>query len=331
MKIFISGLGGFLGSHLADALLLLGHEIVGCDTFIGGDERNVSRDATCYQQDCRDPTLDLHGVDVVVHCAAIACEGLSTFSPSLISDNIFGCSVALFSNAIASGVRRIVFTSSMARYGVGVPPFKETDRLRPTDPYAISKVGAEHVLRALCKTHRVEHVVAVPHSIYGPRQRMCDPYRNVLAIWINRLMQGKAPAIYGSGEQRRCFSYVGDCIPSLVQMVTRDDMNGETINIGPDEETVSINEACRIVCKAMGQENTIPIYYPSRPAEVHNAYCSSDKARNFLDYKTETSFQEGIEKMVEWAQSIGPQPFRYHLPVEIQNDLTPRTWTQRLL
>ena len=331
MRIYVTGVAGFLGSHLAEALVAAGHSVFGCDTLIGGEQANVPDDVEWEVKDCRDLDLDLHGAEVVVHCAALAHEGLSNFSPALITDNIYGASVGLFSNAIAHKVRRIVYLSSMARYGVGVPPFKENDRSRPVDPYGIAKVAAEHTLRSLSKTHGTEYVIAVPHSIFGPRQARWDPYRNVLAIWMNMLAQNKAPCIYGSGTQKRCFSDVSDVVPSLVKMVTDDGLNGEIINIGPDEETVTINEICSMVCAAMGRQGCQPLYLPARPNEVHNAFCSSEKARKILGYKTETPLQEGITRMAEWVQSVGPVPFRYHLPIEITSALTPTTWTEKSL
>lgn len=329
MRVFISGLAGFLPSHLADALIAQGHTVVGCDNLVGGDERNVPRQATCEIRDCHDPRLDLRGVDCVIHCAALPHEGASNFSPSLITNSIYGDSVALFSRAIACGVGRILFCSSMARFGTGVPPFAEGDRLRPVDPYGIAKVAAEHTLRSLCKTHGVEYAICVPHSIFGPRQRLRDPYRNVIAIWMNLIMQGKSPVIYGDGSQLRCFSYVTDCAPSIATMATMSSINGQVVNIGPDEEVISVNDAFKIVATALGKPNLSPMYLPPRPNEVHRAWTYSGKARELLGYKTEVSFQEGVERMAEWALSVGPQPFQWHVPIEIGSSLVPKTWLEK--
>lgn len=331
MKIFVTGIAGFIGSHLADALANQGHQVRGIDNLAGGDLENVSPDILWRNGDCQ--TLSwLPSTDVVIHCAALAHEGLSLFSPKLITENVYGASVAVFSAAIRSGVKRIVFLSSMARYGMGVPPFKEDDRCRPVDPYGIAKLAAEQTLRCLCEAHGVEYVIAVPHSIYGPRQKRDDPYRNVLAIWMNQIMNHKAPIIYGSGDQKRCFSYVDDVIPSLVKLATEPGLSGEVINIGPDEGVVTINEACRMVSKAFAGTRfypQIPMYYPGRPNEVGAAFCSSDKARRLLGYKTETSLQAGLSRVADWMIERGPLPFKYHLPLEIITERTPRTWLEQ--
>lgn len=331
MKIFITGIAGFLGGHLADALLAAGHEVSGLDDMSGGDHENIPDGAIAWPQiSCRQIgglTLDC---DVLVHCAALPHEGLSVFSPATITDSIYGASVSVFSAAIAAGVRRIVNLSSMSRYGAIPSPFYESDDPKPVDPYGIAKLAAERTLECLAKIHGVEYVTAVPHSIYGPRQCRSDPYRNVIAIMMNRILQDKAPIIYGDGSQRRCFSYVSDVVPCLVQMATSDDPDilGRVINIGPDTGEVSISELCSIVSAEMSYTGA-PIYYPRRPAEVHHANCSGQLSRGLLGYRPKTSLQEGIHLMAEWIKKVGPKPFNYHLPIEIPRDNTPKTWTNK--
>lgn len=331
MKIFISGIAGFVGSNLADALLKLGHAVYGIDDLSGGTFENIPNDVYAWSKaKCSEHGTFGPGLDVLVHTAALPHEGLSVFSPRLITDTIYSESIALFSGAIAGGVRRIVNMSSMSRYGAIPSPFREVDEPRPRDPYGIAKLAAEATLECLCEQHGVEYVTAIPHSIYGPKQCRSDPYRNVIAIMMNRILQGKAPIIYGSGTQRRCFSYIDDVIPSLVQMVTGDnpDMLGRSINIGPDSGEVSINELCAIVSAELGYR-TPPIYYDARPAEVHTANCSADLARKLFGFEAKTSLQEGIHLMAEWMKKVGPKEFNYRLPIEIVRPNTPKTWTHK--
>ena len=168
MKIFISGIAGFLGSHLADQFISDGHQVVGCDSLIGGELDNVPEKAEFYQYDCcfRNSMLKItKGCDVVYHAAATAYEGLSVFSPHLITQNIVTGSVSLFSAAIENKVKRIIFCSSMARYGTNKTPFLESYIPVPQDPYGIAKVAAEKILINLCNVHGVEFVIAVPHNI----------------------------------------------------------------------------------------------------------------------------------------------------------------------
>lgn len=330
MNIFVTGIAGFLGAHLRDALTSLGHNVHGCDIaepegiefdYIPGDCRNLDR---------MNKWLRNFGTEVVIHCAALPHEGLSVFSPLTIGDSIYRGSVATFSAAISSGVKRIVNMSSMSRYGAIPSPFRETDEPRPADPYAIAKLAAERTLEMLARTHGVEFVTAIPHSIYGPRQTRNDPYRNVVAIMMNRILQRKPPVIYGTGEQRRCFSYIDDVIPCLVQLATTEDRSilYRAINIGPDEGEVSINDLYSMICYEMGY-SVAPLYYPDRPAEVRVANCSADLSRRLLGYEAKTSLQEGLSKMADWMKRAGPKPFNYSLPLEIVRDNTPATWRNK--
>ncbi len=126
MRVFVTGIAGFLGSHLAERLLEMGHIVVGCDSLLGGELINVPAEADFYQYDCRDfnaMTRVMGGCELVYHCAATAYEGLSVFAPAMVMDNIVTGSVSVLSAAIACGARRMVFLSSMARYGSNEVPF----------------------------------------------------------------------------------------------------------------------------------------------------------------------------------------------------------------
>ncbi len=333
MRIFITGIAGFLGSHLAERLLTMGHHVVGCDSLLGGELVNVPAEAEFYQYDCRDfnaMAKIMRQCDLVYHCAATAYEGLSVFSPAMVMDNIVTGSVSTFSAAIANDVRRIVFCSSMARYGKNRVPFQEDDAPRPQDPYGIAKVAAEHALLNLASVHGFEYAIAVPHNIIGARQKFDDPYRNVASIMANLMLQKRSPFIYGDGEQKRCFSHIEDCLSSLLTLGLSDHGLGQAINIGPDEEFVSINQVFRSLKNLIGFEGQA-IYVPDRPQEVKHAFCSSDKARALLGYATTHSLEDGLGDIVDYIRRIGPRKFRYHLDIEIRNSHTPRTWTERLM
>ena len=332
MKIFVSGIAGFLGSHLAETFIKDGHQVVGCDSLIGGELDNVPPDAEFYQYDCcyRNSMLKItKGCDLVYHAAATAYEGLSVFSPHLITQNIVTGSVSLFSAAIENKVKRIIYCSSMARYGTNKIPFTEDLIPNPQDPYGIAKLAAENILKNLCETHGVEYVIAVPHNIIGPKQKYDDPYRNVVSIMINLMLQNRQPIIYGDGEQKRCFSYVDDDLFCLKEMAYNKDVIGEVINIGPDEEFITINQLADKLANQL-RFNLNPQFVKGRPQEVMHATCSADKARKILGYKTKTSLDQGLEKMISFIKKRGTKKFRYHLDLEIINELTPNTWKNRL-
>tara|TARA_B100001287_G_C22588270_1_gene484376 strand:+ start:74 stop:994 length:921 start_codon:yes stop_codon:yes gene_type:complete len=297
-KIFITGVAGFLGSHLSEALIKLGHSVIGVDNMVGGYKDNISDKIEFHNVDCCDfPKIKklMKNIDVVYHCAATAHEGLSVFSPYEITKNNYLASVSIFSAAINAKVKRIIFCSSMARYGDQQTPFKEEMNPKPVDPYGISKVAAEDVLKSLCELNNIEWVIAVPHNIIGPRQIYSDPYRNVVSIFLNRMLQGKPPIVYGDGEQKRCFSYIDDCLSCMIPMLDQENLNKEIVNIGPDEEFVSVNKVVEI-CSNITGLNLQAIHKEDRPREVKHATCSADKARKLLNYKTKVTLTEGIKK-----------------------------------
>ena len=333
MHIFITGIAGFLGSNLAEYYLKKNFTVSGCDNLIGGSLDNIDQNKiNFFKADCED--LDtmkkiIKGTDILCHAAAYAHEGLSSFSPVLISNNNLTGSVSVFTAAIINKVKRIVYCSSMARYGSIKIPFREDDELKPVDPYGVSKVAAENILKILSKTHNVEYNIAVPHNIIGPRQKYDDPYRNVVSIMINLMLQKRNPIIYGDGNQKRTFSDIDDCIYCLDKLLTDPNVVSQVINIGPDEEYVSINELYRLLSNKL-KFNLGPKYLEDRPNEVKEATCSADKARKILGYKTSVSLDKSLDKMINYISNKGPKAFQYNYPLEINNEKTPLAWKERL-
>ena len=202
-------------------------------------------------------------------------------------------------------------------------------RTNPQDPYGIGKVAGEDFLKNLCNIHNIEWVIAVPHNIIGPRQKYDDPYRNVASIMINLMLQKRQPIIYGNGKQKRCFSFIQDDIDILSKLVFSKKANKQIINIGPDEEFVSINELANLIGNLLAF-NVNPIYKKDRPQEVFLANCSANKARKLFNYKTKCSLKDGLKEMIKYVKARGTRPFKYHLDLEIINKLTPETWKNKI-
>ena len=334
MKIFITGIAGFLGCHIAKRMIKLGHSVGGNDNMIGGDRGNLPKEILLFSEvDCNDYDAmkkAIKGYDLVYHCAATAHEGLSVFSPHTITKNIYGATVSTITAAIANKVKRFVYCSSMARYGEQKPPFTEDMPTKPVDPYGIAKVAGEETLKILADVHGMEYNIAVPHNIIGPNQKYDDPFRNVLSIFINRNLQGKPAIIYGDGMQKRCFSYIDDVIYCLEKLALNKEINKQIINIGPDEETISIKELSNLVANEVGF-NGQPIHVLDRPQEVKVATCNANKARKILGYTTKTSLKEAIRLTAEFIKEKGTRSFDYHIPIEIINEKTPSSWRKKLI
>ncbi|MFD0339971.1 NAD-dependent epimerase/dehydratase family protein [Streptomyces sp. NPDC127117] len=332
-KVFITGVAGFLGSHVAERFRDMGWEVCGIDNLSGGRSANVPEGVEFDIADCLDRASYLpliSGSDLVYHCASTAYDGLSVFAPAMVFRNTAQATADVASAAIASNVDRFVYCSSMARYGALSTPFTEEMEPQPANPYGIAKRTSEQLVQSLFETHGGTYSIAVPHNIIGPRQRYDDPYRNVASIMINRMLRGLQPIIYGDGSHMRCFSFIQDVLFCLERMGTTPETAGETINIGPDEEVISILELAERIAELLNFPLD-PIFMPDRPLEVRLATCSADKARRLLGYKTSTSLNDGLRSMISWIESQGPTEFNYQWEIEIQNESTPKTWLNRLI
>jgi len=332
--VLVTGVAGFMGSHLADTFLARNYRVIGIDNLIGGYVENIPDGVEFHQLDL--DNLDLvapcfQGVDLVVHSACTAYEGLSVFSPSLVVRNTMQITTNVMSASVKAGVRKVVYLSSMARYGSQeTVPFIESMTPKPQDPYGIAKFAAELIVKNIAETHDLEYSILVPHNIIGPRQKFDDPYRNVASIMINRMIQNKQPIIYGNGEQKRCFSFMQDVIDPIMVACESDIANSLIINIGPDEEFVTINQLAIKLAEILNFD-LAPIYMPGRPQEVLHANCSANLARQLLGYSTKTSLEGGLIQLINWIKSCGARPFNYHLPLEFTNSKTPKTWTEKLI
>jgi len=333
MHIFITGIAGFLGSNLAEYYLKKNFKVSGCDNLVGGNLDNIDlKKINFFEANCEDFEMMkkiTKDVDILCHAAAYAHEGLSSFSPVLITNNNVTGSVSVFTAAIVNKVKRIVYCSSMARYGNISIPYKEDDVLKPVDPYGVSKVAAENILKILSSTHKIEYNIAVPHNIIGPKQKYDDPYRNVVAIMINLMLQKRNPIIYGDGNQKRTFSDIDDCLYCLDKLLTDPNVISQVVNIGPDEEYISINELYYLLSNKL-KFNLEPKYLEERPNEVKAATCSSDKARKILGYKTSVTLHKSLDKMINYIRENGTKSFKYNYPLEINNEFTPISWKQKL-
>ena len=329
--VLVTGGAGFMGSWLVDELVKRGHQVVSADNLLGGSERNVNKDCKFVKADMRirDRVKEVvKGTDIIFHLAAYAAEGQSFFSPVPINEINIVPMNNLLVEAINKDVESFVFTSSMAVYGAQKPPFREDLPREPEDPYGAAKAYCETMLEIFAHTYGLHYTILRPHNVYGPRQNTADPYRNVLGIWINRILRNKPPLIYGNGDQTRAFSYVEDVTPAIANAAFHEKTNMQIINIGSDEIT-PINDACRALLETMHSEME-PIYEPARPGEVKHAYCTVRKSMDLLDYKTSHTLKQGLSKMVDWARDLGPQEPTYRLPLEITRK-APRVWVEKLM
>lgn len=332
-RIFITGVAGFLGSHLAEWALSQNHEVVGCDNLLLGNKNNIPKGVEFYEYDILDVEKNkkyMVGTDVVFHAAAYPYDNFSLFSPFKVVENTFSTTASVLSSAISNNVKRLVYCSSMSRYGNNISPFVEDMEPRPLTPYGIAKTAGENLVKNLAQIYNFEYVICIPHNIFGPKQVYNDPYRNAVSLIINQMLQNSSPVVYGDGEQKRCFSPIQDLIPLFQKLLFSEKAKNQVINIGPDEEPLSLNELIRILNVIMGK-NIKPTYMPFRPQEVKEALCSAEKARQILKYKKVISLKEALEELVEWIKLKGPTKFSHSQTAEIDYPSLSKTWKKVLL
>ncbi len=335
MKILITGVAGFLGCWLSQAIVEKGDDVYGVDNLLGGYKGNVPKEVKFYQADASDLNQMkkiTKNIGVVYHLAAAPHPGLSVFSPWIVAKHNYMTTVATVTAAIQNRVQKVVFTSSMDRYGENKTPFTEDMEPKPKDPYGICKLASEAFIENMSEAHSLSYSIAVPHNIIGAKQKYDDPYRSVASIFINRMLQGKQPIIYGDGKQKRTFSDVRDCVEPLIKMMELPEAEGQIINIGPGPENnfITIIELAKLIAKKLDFDLN-PIFVPDRPQEVRYATCSDSKARKILGYRPRHSLSDTIDEMIEYIKTRGTRPFSYHLGLEIINEKTPKTWRERLI
>ncbi|MCX6725925.1 MAG: NAD-dependent epimerase/dehydratase family protein [Candidatus Shapirobacteria bacterium] len=323
MKVLVTGQSGLIGSHLVDILLAYNHEVYG----ISRTNRNKNPRCHNFCLDLRDTArakkiIESVAPEVVFALAANAAEGKSFFSPIDITTN----NIDVFFNTLVPSIRagklkRVIFSSSVAVYGSIKTPFKESDTPAPQDIYGVSKLTIENSLKIMSQVHGFEYVIIRPHNVFGPRQNMNDPYRNVVTLFMNHILIGEPYFIYGNGEMRRCFSYVKDVV-DIIYRSGFEKVSGMTFNVGSDLDW-SINQLSEVIQKISGHIVS-PKYLPDRVQEVHNVISNHNLIRKIFGYK-DTPLEKALKETWEWAKKQGPQKYIY-TELELPNKLVPKNW-----
>ena len=275
MRALLSGGAGFIGSHVAERLVKAGHEVLVLDDLSGGAESNVPLGAVFIKGSVCAPEVDALLQDwkpeVIWHLAAYAAEGLSHHIPVFnFKTNLVGTANVLAA-AHRAGVKHFVFTSSIAVYGEGLARFSEEYPPAPIDPYGISKLACEQHIKAACSYYRdMAFTIFRPHNIFGPRQNISDPYRNVVGIFMRCALLGQPLPIFGDGSQTRSFSYIDAVAAAIADAPTVPAAKNQIINIGGDE-VLSVLELAKLVSKTMGVEEKLAFLLAR--AEVQSAHC----------------------------------------------------------
>jgi len=332
MRAIVTGAAGFIGSHVAEFLVAAGWEVLAIDDLSGGVRENVPDGASFEQRDCGDEIDGLFSQfrpTAVYHLAAYAAEGLSHHIPVFNYQNNVVATANVLSAAYRSGAEHFVFTSSIAAYGhpVDDQPLSESSPCIPCDPYGAAKLACEHHIRAFCQYYgSPSYTIYRPHNVFGPRQNVSDPYRNVVGIFIRCAMLGEPLPIFGDGSQTRSFSHIGAVARSIAEAAWTPEAKNETFNVGGDQP-MSVLELAKLIAKETGTNENFD-FLPPRQEVVH-AHATHDLARRVFAeaYRNELTIEEGLRETIEFVRSKPiPEPTECPSEIEIPDKLPP-SWT----
>lgn len=306
-RALVTGGAGFIGSHIAEALVERGVDVCVVDNMSTGLASNLERLAGNSRfkfiatdvRNINEARGIPEGIDVVFHEAAIASVPKSVEDPLLVHDVNVNASLGLLEFCVKRGVKRFVFASSAAVYGAVLdPPAEEADYCAPGSPYGASKLAVENYMHAYGNTYGLETVALRYFNVYGPRQRMNDDYSGVIALFARQLLGGETPTVYGDGNQTRDFVYVTDVARANLLAMEAPEAPGEVINVATGRQ-VSILELLDAISKAAGQGPAHPKFARRRKGDLRVGQSSIAKAATILGYSPQMELERGIGEVVK--------------------------------
>jgi nucleoside-diphosphate-sugar epimerase len=314
MNILVTGGAGFIGSHIAEALVKRGHRVRVLDNLSTGHRRNLAAlkgDVEVQRGDCADPRAArkaTRGIEVVFHEGAIPSVARSVADPLLSRRANGTATLTMLLAARDSGTRRFIYASSSSVYGdTPTLPKRETMDPHPLSPYAVEKLSGEHYLRMFHQLFGLETVSLRYFNIFGPRQDPGSPYSGVISRFATALIAGETPVIFGDGLQSRDFTYVGSVVDANLRALTVRKLEGDAVNIATGRR-VTLRGLLAQMARTLGGSSKAR-YEPARAGDVRHSLADITRARRLLGYRPRWSLDEGLQKTMAWyRESYGPRP-----------------------
>ena len=305
-KALVTGGAGFIGSHLVEVLVSGKCKVTVVDNLSSGNLSNIEplKDRiTFYRGDIRQMDVlkkAARDCDVIFHLAAMVSVPQTVDNPVESAEiNDIG-TLNVFEAARSQNVRRIVFSSSCAVYGDD-PELPKTEDMnpKPTSPYAVQKLSAEHYARIYDELYGLESVCLRYFNVFGPRQDPSSPYSGVISIFMTRAVSGEPPVIYGDGRQSRDFVYVRDVVNANLLAAAMNQPGGSIFNVGTGNQ-VSINQLWELIAALGGQHQLRPKYESARAGDIQHSFAGMEFTKSMLKFNPEYSLAQGLKMTFEW-------------------------------
>lgn len=306
MKVLITGHTGLLGSTLAKKLISLGHEVYG----ISRGDRNPIYGVRDYRMDLLDDKA-IESIfsnvkpDVVYHLAANASESRGQVVPIDMTQRNIGIFVSVLRASINAKIKRFVYASSVAVYGQVDTPYTETSPTIPKDVYGVNKLACEQILKIMSKVYGFEYTIFRPHNLYGEGQNMADTTRNVVSLFMRKMMEGQKLTLFGEGKMRRAFSYAGDVADVFAQALKSKEYKDITMNVGSttDITILELLEKLQVITGIAAQIELVP----ARPQEI-SMFVADHAVQDKIASYANTDVDAGLKLTWEWVKSQEFQP-----------------------
>lgn len=305
-KVLVTGGAGFIGSNLADELIRQGAKVSLIDNFVTGFRENLNEitgNFDLFEGDINDPVLlekALDGVEIVFHQAALPSVPRSVANPEETHQACVNGTFNLLSHAKNAGVRRVIYAASSSAYGdQETLPKVETMRPDPLSPYAAAKLMGEYYCSVFTRVYGLETIALRYFNVFGPRQNPSSQYSGVISRFIDALMKGDQPVIYGDGEQSRDFTYIANVVDANIRASQAAKGIGEVMNAA-NGERISLNELLEVLKTITGHPEVTADHQPERKGDVKHSQADNRKAVECIGYEKLVGLEEGLRRTIEW-------------------------------
>lgn len=307
-RVCVTGGCGFIGSHVADALTVLGASVTILDDLSEGDERNAPSSARLVRGSILDPSVlrdAIDGAELVFHLAALVSVPRSVAEPRRFHDVNATGTVNVLEAAQRAGVNRVMYSASSSAYGESPEmPKAESITQQPLSPYAASKSAGEMYVRAFAACYPSTDAVALRYfNIFGPRQKADSAYAGVVAAFAKVLLAGRPPTIFGDGSASRDFTFVHNAVHANLLAARREPpFRGEAINVATGQR-LTVLQLATTMAKLLGREELAPRFAPPRPGDVQHSQADLARARSMLGYQPIVPFEDGLSATLDWYRA----------------------------